>query len=136
MYIGNNQLVQATIAENGTVHGQPGDQNQKEIAIYPYYDFPWNVVLRYDPVKPDEISYTDADCVSTKMPVITLGEYGPAVAAIQGALKYHGFNTSGQITGVMDVSTETYLISFQRKHGLEPDGICGNLTWNELMFWR
>lgn len=136
MYIGNNQLVQAAIAENGTIHGQPGDQTGKEIAIYPYYDFPWNAVLRYEPVKPDEISYTDADCVNTKMPVITLGEYGPAVAAIQGALKYHGFNTKGEITGVMDTCTETYLISFQRKHGLEPDGICGNLTWNELMFWR
>lgn len=136
LYIGNNQLVQAAIAENGTIHGQPGDQTGKEIAIYPYYDFPWNAVLRYEPAKPDEISYTDADCVNTKMPVITLGEYGPAVAAIQGALKYHGFNSTGKITGVMDTSTKTYLINFQRKHGLEPDGICGNKTWNELMFWR
>lgn len=136
MYIGNNMLVQATISENGTIDGQPGDQNGCEIGIYPFYDYPWNVVLRYDPVNHDEISYNDSDCVNTLMPVITLGEYGPAVAAIQGALKYHGFNTSGKITGVMDTSTETYLISFQRKHGLEPDGICGNKTWNELMFWR
>ena len=136
MYIGDHKLVQASIAENGTVHGQSGDQTGKEIGVFPYYDYPWDYVLRYDPPKNQEISYNESDCQSTMIPVITHGEWGPAVAAMQGALMYHGFMGTGKVSGMLDTSTETYLINFQRKHGLDPDGICGPETWNELMFWR
>ena len=142
IYIGNNQIVQATIAENGTIHGQPGDQTGKEIGIYKYYDYPWDYVLRLDsdspaPSIPDEnISYTDADCVATQMPIIQRGEYGPAVAAMQGGLKYHGFFKQADISGVFDIKTETALLDFQRRHKIDADGICGPITWNEIMFWR
>ena len=48
MYIGNNQLVQASKNESGNYHGgKPGDQTGKEIYIRDYYDFPWNCILRY-----------------------------------------------------------------------------------------
>ena len=49
MYIGNGQIVSATINEMGAVSGgQPGDQTGKEIGIGRYYNFPWDTVLRYD----------------------------------------------------------------------------------------
>lgn len=49
IYIGNNQLVQASISENGTVHaGQVGDQTGAEILVRSYYNFPWEYVLRYN----------------------------------------------------------------------------------------
>lgn len=48
MYIGNGQIVQASINEKGTTTGgQTGDQTGREIAVRSYYNFPWNCVLRY-----------------------------------------------------------------------------------------
>ena len=47
LYIGNGKVVEASINELGTVTGgQTGDQTGKEISIKPFYNFPWNVVLR------------------------------------------------------------------------------------------
>ena len=46
--IGNGQLVEASIAENGTAHaGEQGDQTGHEIHIRDYYNYPWNYVLRH-----------------------------------------------------------------------------------------
>lgn len=144
LYIGNGKLVQATIAENGTIHGNPGDQTGTEIGIFSYYDYPWDYVLRYEPDQGTvpypgpsaAISYSDADCIDTEMPILQRGEWGPAVAAIQGMLKYHGFFDGNEISGFFGVNTETALLSFQKKHGLETNGVCGPKTWNELSFWR
>lgn len=48
MFIGNNQIVHASINENGTAKGgQTGDQTGKEICIRSYYNKPWNNILRY-----------------------------------------------------------------------------------------
>lgn len=48
MYIGNGQIVQASINERGTVTGgTPGDQTGREFYIRSYYNFPWTYVLRY-----------------------------------------------------------------------------------------
>lgn len=48
MYVGNGQIVQASQNEKGGVTGgQPGDQTGNEIAIRSYYNFPWDMVLRY-----------------------------------------------------------------------------------------
>lgn len=54
IYIGNNQVVEATGNEfGGVIGGQPGDQTGKEIAINPYHDYGWGMigwdcVLRYE----------------------------------------------------------------------------------------
>lgn len=142
IYIGNGKIVQATIAENGTIHGTPGDQTGTEIGIFPYYDFPWDYVLRYDgdPGQQEiisvNISYGENSCRDTKMPMVRKGDYGPAISAIQGALKYHGFFSQSDINGCFDGKTERAVISFQTKHKIEIDGIVGPETWNELSFWR
>lgn len=48
IYIGNRQLVHASINEKGTITGgKPGDQTGKEICVRSYYNHPWNSVLRY-----------------------------------------------------------------------------------------
>ena len=48
IYIGNGQLVHASINEKGTVTGgKVGDQTGKEICTRSYYNKPWNSVLRY-----------------------------------------------------------------------------------------
>ena len=144
MYIGDNKIVQATIAENGTVHGQTGDQTGKEIAVYPYYNYPWDYYLRLMaepdpeiPTDPNEfINYGSNVWNETKMPLLKLGMYGPAVCAMQGALRYHGFLKSDKMTGGFGLDTFYALEDFQKKHKLEIDGECGPITWNELMNWR
>lgn len=48
MYIGKGQLVQASINEKGGITGGvPGDQTGGEINIHRYYNFPWDMALRY-----------------------------------------------------------------------------------------
>lgn len=48
MYVGNGKLVHASINELGrATGGQPGDQTGKEFCIRSYYNYPWNVILRY-----------------------------------------------------------------------------------------
>lgn len=48
MYIGNGQLVGASINEFGDVTGgQTGDQTGDEIHVHGYYNYPWEYVLRY-----------------------------------------------------------------------------------------
>lgn len=47
LYLGNNQLAEFSISENGTIDGQSGDQTGREAYIHSYYDYPWDCVLRY-----------------------------------------------------------------------------------------
>lgn len=48
LYLGNGQLVHASINENGEITGgQTGDQTGKEICTRSYYNHPWDHVLRY-----------------------------------------------------------------------------------------
>ena len=47
VYIGNNQLAQASISEHGTAYGSGGDQTGGETNIRTYYSYPWNCILRY-----------------------------------------------------------------------------------------
>lgn len=48
MALGDGRLVHASINELGrAVGGQPGDQTGREFCIRSYYNYPWNVILRY-----------------------------------------------------------------------------------------
>lgn len=58
MYVGNGQIVHATGNEfGGVTGGRPGDQTGKEICVAPYFNYPWDYVLRY--VKKDEPTPAD-----------------------------------------------------------------------------
>ena len=48
MYLGNGQIVHASINEFGRITGgKPGDQTGKEICVKKYYNYPWSYVMRY-----------------------------------------------------------------------------------------
>lgn len=61
LYIGNNQIVQATVDEKGGVRGDwPGDQTGGEIGFAPFpgYSWPFIYVLRYTGTYGDKIEFS------------------------------------------------------------------------------
>lgn len=49
MFIGNGNLVEASMNEKGKIiGGTPGDQTGKEFWIHSYYNLPWEYVLRFN----------------------------------------------------------------------------------------
>jgi len=60
MMISTTQLAQASIDENGNIMGgKVGDQTGYEIATRSYYNYPWNVVLRYPEAVPKALPVLD-----------------------------------------------------------------------------
>lgn len=89
MSINENEIVHATINENGTIKGgTTGDQTGKEICVAPYYDYNggWDVHLRYI----ENTSNTAVDLDSVALDVIR-GKYGNGETR-KLLLKEAGFN--------------------------------------------
>lgn len=148
VYLGNNMLVEATGDEKGGISGgQPGDQTGHEIHTRLLYNYPWDCVLRWpenevpdhdtqpEPVKDPDCSYTTGNNVVINGPQIQYGDYGPAVAAAQGALNYHGFGPIA-VDGFFGVRTTAAVRTMQTVHQLTVDGIIGPATWRALLYWR
>ena len=115
MYIGDGKIVHARSSEG---NNSPGDQNGQEIRIQPYFNFPWDCVLRYPETADDNGKETglavDGQCgpmtweaLAKQMPLVKRGSVGWAVAALQAMLNFLGSD-------------------------LDIDGDCGKLTENEI----
>lgn len=127
MYIGNNQIVHASINENGgTKGGKPGDQTGQEICIRDYYyksTRPWDCILRYS-----DSSSGGGDTTSGNQYVR------------QGQTAANNFVGAGiSITGVRDAATKKAGIKVLQKAmnldygaGLAVDGIWGPATEGAL----
>ena len=59
------------------------------------------------------------------------GASGAKVTELQQRLKAQGFNP-GPIDGIYGIGTVQAVISFQKYHGLDPDGVVGPTTWKLL----
>ena len=138
LYIGNGQIVQASINERGGITGgQTGDQTGKEIHVRSYYDYPWDVVLRYvgdldeSPESDDEVE-TEPNLDTG---LIRRGQTGARVKRVQALLIYfHGISCGPDgVDGDFGANTEAAVREFQRRVGLIEDGLVGNLTANELL---
>ena len=123
VYIGNGKIVHARSSEGNT---QPGDQSGNEIRIQPYFNYPWDCVLRYpetldyddtsdaDPVNEKTGLVVDGECgpetwaaLCKKMPIVKKGSRNWAATALQAMLNYLGAD-------------------------LDADGDCGPLTVKEI----
>lgn len=120
MYIGNGQIVHASINENGTTTGgKTEDQTGKEICIRSYYNKNWDCVLRY---MNDDSSVTPPPSGN--------------VYIRQGQTAANKFVGAGlTITGVRDAATKKAGIKVLQKAmnldygaGLAVDGIWGSAT--------
>ncbi|MEQ9358665.1 MAG: N-acetylmuramoyl-L-alanine amidase [Coleofasciculus chthonoplastes F3-SA18-01] len=63
--------------------------------------------------------------------VLREGDTGPRVKELQQILNAQGFK-AGPIDGIFGEGTEDAVISFQKFHGLDADGLVGPATWKVL----
>lgn len=76
----------------------------------------------------------NTDKVSVLLPVLERGSEGEAVEALQALLKGYGYNIGiWGVDGEFGASTEKAVKQFQKKMGLEVDGIVGGDTWSCLL---
>ena len=83
IYIGNGKIVAARISEIGKVYGKRGDQTGREIEIHNYYNYPWNVVLRYPQSYSQGVSKSTDNYVTLFAKDVIRGKYGSGVARKQ-----------------------------------------------------
>ena len=135
--IGNGKVVQASINEKGTVSGgRPGDQTGREIYVHAYYNYPWNVVLRYEHETTTNATMNTEESAGDDMALLKYGAKGYQVWVMQTLLIALGNldNSDGkQADGIFGIRTLTALKKFQGEHDLEADGECGPLTWSKLL---
>lgn len=136
--LGVGKLVQASINEKGTVTGgQTGDQTGREIYIRSYFNYPWNVVLRYtENGKKSDAAEAPAEKggEETDMRMLRKGDSGYQVWVLQTLLIARGFSCGETgADGEFGNATRTAVIQFQKANGLEKDGIVGPMTWAKLL---
>lgn len=137
MYCGNRQIVQASINEfGGTTGGQSGDQTGREFYIRGYYNYPWDVVLRY--VGSNEVVDVSDNVSAWKMRELYYKSgqsllKGNDVKVIQNILLCLDYNLgSDGADGEYGIKSKAAVMSFQSEHNLEADGICGIKTYKSL----
>lgn len=134
MYCGDGKEVEASINEKGgATYGTPGDQTGKEILICNYRNYPWNVVLRY---KESAANTTTTTAQSTTVSssgdsgLLQVGSSGDVVKSLQSKLKRLGYKV--KVDGIFSEKIKKKIIHFQKKYGLEIDGIVGAETMSKI----
>ena len=131
MFVGNGNLVHASINEfNGITGGKPGDQTGREICVRSYYNSPWDCVLRYGEDKPTE----KPTAKISGLPELRRGDKGEVVRAAQILLNGRKCSVGAYGSdGDFGPATEAAVLAYQRRNGLDDDGIIGPATWAALL---
>ena len=143
MYLGNGQIVQASINERGGITGgQSGDQTGGEIHVRYYYNYPWQVLLRYvgeDAGEVTEAATSEAvggasDMCTVTLPLLKKGSAGMSVRVLQTVLKYRGCALPKYgVDGDFGSETVAAVKQFQKAAKLTVDGVVGAKTWKALV---
>lgn len=122
----------------GNLDGFAGDSSGNEIRIQPYWDYPWDFVIR---LESDEAASTPQQTVGQQMaekivesrywPTLKLYSKGEWVVVLQALLNAKN-NAKLDVDGEFGVFTYSAVNKFQNKCGLERDGIVGAKTWGAL----
>ncbi len=131
MYIGNGQIVQASIAETGKIYGKEGDQTTKEIEVRNVYRYGWDYILRYEEKESEDI------IVNVELKQIQYGAKCVEVGTLQTLLNALGFKgKNGRILTTdheFGQNVDYAVRLFQKSVDLTPDGIVGPKTWDRLL---
>ena len=121
MMINTTQLAQASIDEKGGIMGgKVGDQTGQEIHIRTYYNYPWNVVLRY----PETVELPTLDKSGYKKGSKTIG-----VLSLKQQLLYA--KKKGMVSANMNndsnfgSGTQKAVNELLKKWGYKQNGIAG-----------
>ena len=130
LYLGDGRLVQAAINEKGGITGgESGDQTGREISVVSYWNYPWDFVYRYEEAEADGGTEPEGG-----LPQLGRGSRGEAVRALQSLLLFRGGSLPRYGADAdFGEETEAAVRAFQRRRGLDEDGIAGPDTWRELL---
>lgn len=133
LYIGNGQIVQASIAETGKIYGEEGDQTTREIEFRNFYVYRhgWDYILRYEEKESEVMK------VNIEMPVLSYGAKCSEVGLIQTLLNSFGYVGKNKKKLTVDsdwgINTDHAFEAFQKSGVLTVDKICGQKSWNALL---
>ena len=133
LYIGDGQIVQASIAETGKIYGKEGDQTTREIEFRNFYvyRYGWDYILRY------EEKESEAMKVNIEMPVLSYGAKCSEVGLIQTLLNSFGYVGKNKKKLTVDsdwgINVDHAFEAFQKDLNLKVDKICGQKSWNALL---
>ena len=131
MYIGDGQIVQASLAETGKIYGKEGDQTTKEIEVRNVYRYDWDYILRYEEKESENI------IVKVELKQIQLGAKCAEVGTLQTLINALGFKgKNGRILTTdhdFGQNVDHAVRLFQKSADLIPDGIVGPNTWGRLL---
>ena len=131
LYIGDGQIVQASISETGKIYGKEGDQTTKEIEVRNVYRYSWDYILRYEEKESEDI------IVNVELKQIQSGAKCVEVGTLQTLLNALGFkDKNGRILTTdheFGQNVDYAVRLFQKSVDLTPDGIVGPKTWDRLL---
>ncbi len=110
-----NSTSQRTVQQSSSSHTQQTSRSQSTV--------------RQQAANPQtpSLQYT-----SEGLPILRKGMHGPEVVKLQQRLQKLGF-FDANIDGDFGLQTEAAVQSVQKRYGLEPDGIAGGATWNQIL---
>lgn len=131
MYCGNGVVVDASINEYGRVTGgSTGDQTGREFWKHPYYNYPWDCVLRYKEKETMKRSGYKKGVV--RVAYVRLNYTGAMVSLLQFLLNLTE-NAGLTIDGIFGQETDRAVRAFQEKNNISVTGICNVTTFRYLM---
>ena len=83
---------------------------------------------------PNFVEYTDSEVCNVELSILRKGDKGNEVKTAQRLLKAMGYSVGlSGADGDFGKNTEKAVLKFQKKYGLEQDGIVGQKTWEKLL---
>lgn len=141
MFIGGGKIVQA----RSNLDGRAGDSSGQEIRAQSYYNYPWNLVMRFaggsgggqtatQSSQPSQSAKPTTKKAAVYLPQPKKGTKGLAVETIQRQLEARGFDVGEcGVDGEFGPDTHTAVLEFQKRNSLGVDGVVGPETWAALI---
>lgn len=133
-------LMQFSIAENGTAYGVQGDQTGEESNIRGYYDYPWDCCLEFTPSGSSDAPKDDSPNFAAVNPLYDGSERNKAAQRelMNDRRNYFGWDDDRVIDGIAGYETQTDVVAIIQQSlnidfpddppYLEVDGLIGQLT--------